>query len=187
MYLDPDFDLYPSIYAAKAVLAYHHVHNKLEKKLAEVQKDKEAHDSTNKAAQNNVARSNQRQSSNNARPWQSSTYGGAGAHSRGGANAVRNKTINIVYSNVQQSDAFQRKGPSSKSEEKLSEQGHSEQSHEGMSNMDIAFSNLGIGKDESHLDNTVAMAIRSSDFEVASGGECEDPDDVAAQVSIYKN
>ena len=28
MYLDPSFDLYPSIYASKSLLVYHHVHNK---------------------------------------------------------------------------------------------------------------------------------------------------------------
>lgn len=29
MYLDPDFQLYPSIYSAKALLVYHHVHNRV--------------------------------------------------------------------------------------------------------------------------------------------------------------
>ncbi len=29
MYLDPNFDLYPSIYASKSVLVYHHVHNRV--------------------------------------------------------------------------------------------------------------------------------------------------------------
>ena len=32
MYLDPDFELHPSIYAAKSVLVYHHVHNRVPSK-----------------------------------------------------------------------------------------------------------------------------------------------------------
>lgn len=36
MYLDPDFSLYPSIYASKALLVHHHVYNRVQKKTKKV-------------------------------------------------------------------------------------------------------------------------------------------------------
>ena len=29
VYLDPNFKLYPSIYGAKAIMVYHHIHNRI--------------------------------------------------------------------------------------------------------------------------------------------------------------
>ena len=130
MYLDPDFELYPSIYAAKAVLVYHHVHNKVEKKPEIPAIDSASKVDSGKVSQTSSVSNRQ---TNHARPWVNSN------NNHNSQAAIRNKTFNIVYSNANQSDSFKRKANNNAKPQ----QRHSGQSHEGMSNMDIAFANIG--------------------------------------------
>lgn len=114
MYLDPDFELYPSIYASKSMLCYHHVNNRVIKKpppppvsttvsstgnsqqqqLADSESQNGAISKQHGSNSNNNAATSMRSPSTVSQRSNNSSI-----NSGNKAPTNRNKTLNVVYGN----------------------------------------------------------------------------------------
>ena len=100
MYLDPDFSLFPSIYASKSLLVYHHVHNRVrpKKKVEEAQgAGKKGEGECGKGSSGNGVVGSREDCVISSRGWRSDSqvsHQGAPA-----CHTPRSRTYNVVYEN----------------------------------------------------------------------------------------
>ena len=159
MYLDPNFDLYPSIYASKSVLCFHHMNNRVDKQAQAAATSLLQSMGTAQSSRSMTSRlTNQ---NNNGASVSASSASQQAATTRPPNNIKHlNKTINIVSDSRQQQADGASGAPTAAGNAKGD--GHSD------------VKRLGRGMNRLSIRESVQSSYRSS-AEVASGGEFDDP------------
>ena len=190
MYLDPDFNLHPSIYASKSLLVFHHVNNR-------IQKPKPAY----------VSQSTKADGDTNLRATVVTPSGGDDRVSAAGVSRppIRSKTFNIVvddsgtssttvidtstYSddasmNVNNACDNEMSSDVTVSQYSSADQTSPDCNRRSAASLAQTFSNMAlVSPDDSTMYQCSELPLTyESDYfrscnDVASGGECEDPDD----------